>query len=174
MTALAADCSSCVALCCMAFAFDTGDAFPIDKPAGSPCPKLSGHMCSVHAERGRLGFHGCIGFDCLGAGQRVTQEVFPGQDWRDSPELIVPMIDAFRAMRAVHQTLELVLLAERLPLSPDEAGERAALLALLEPTEGWDAAALAGFEGGPTEARARAFLASLRGKAGQLRGAGRA
>lgn len=174
MTALAADCSSCVALCCMAFAFDTGDAFPIDKPAGSPCPKLSGHMCSVHAERGRLGFHGCIGFDCLGAGQRVTQEVFPGQDWRDSPELIVPMIDAFRAMRAVHQTLELVLLAERLPLSPDEAGERAALLALLEPPEGWDAAALAGFEGGPTEARARAFLASLRGKAGQLRGAGRA
>lgn len=168
------DCTACAALCCMAFAFEPGGDFPIDKPAGLPCPNLSGDRCAVHARRAALGFHGCIGFDCLGAGQRVTQEVFAGRHWRDDPALAVPMIEALRAMRAVHRAIELLRLAERLPLSGAEAGERAALLAALDPAGGWHAAALAGFEGGVLAKRASAFLSGLRDRAAGLRGPGAA
>lgn len=117
----------------------------------------------MHAARETLGFHGCIGFDCLGAGQRIAHEVFPGQHWRDSPELIPRMIEAFRALRAVHAALELVEAAGHLPLGDEAASERAALLQLLDPEGGWTETELAGFAVGPLPKRVAAFLSGLRG-----------
>lgn len=170
MTPLTPDCGACAALCCMAFAFEPGEAFPLAKPAGAACPKLGpGDRCGVYDDRASLGFHGCIAFDCLGAGQRVTQELFGGRHWRDDPALVGPMIDAFRALRQVHELLELVQVSGRLPLDPAQAAERAALLALLDPAEGWDRGALSAFAAGPLAARGRAYVAGLRAPAEGLR-----
>src|SRR6185503_16885503 len=86
------DCSCCAALCCVSFAFDRSELFAFDKAAGEPCALLGPqHACSIHAERARRGFGGCIAYDCLGAGQRVTEEVFGGRSWQAEPALARPM-----------------------------------------------------------------------------------
>lgn len=73
------DCARCAALCCVAPAFAASADFPIDKPAGAPCPHLQAdHRCGVHGERLALGFRGCVAFGCFGAGQRATAEHPPG------------------------------------------------------------------------------------------------
>jgi len=101
---LAADCARCVGLCCVAPAFTRSSDFPIDKPAGTPCPNLLGdHRCGVHAQLRERGFGGCVVFDCFGAGQRVTQEVLAGRDWRDDP---ARAFEAFHVLRAVHEVLK--------------------------------------------------------------------
>lgn len=117
---LTADCSRCAALCCLALAFDAGEDFAIDKPAGTPCPKLDGHRCGIHASLSDLGFSGCHRYDCQGAGQRVTQELFDTLDWRGSPALIGPAMDAFRGMRIIQNHVALISAAKRLPLSADD------------------------------------------------------
>jgi hypothetical protein len=71
--------------------------FPEDKPAGRPCAQLdSAGRCAIHAERAAHGFIACAQFDCHGAGQWVTQRLFGGASWRDSPELLQDMAEAYR------------------------------------------------------------------------------
>ncbi|MGH1413991.1 MAG: hypothetical protein ACRBB0_10875 [Pelagimonas sp.] len=140
---LKSDCAQCAALCCMVFEFEPGPDFSIDKPAGVGCVHLSGHMtCVIHANRVAKGFGGCLKFDCLGAGQRVTQEVFHGGDWRADPTLTPRMIEAFRILREIHRFYELLELVGRLPLSDAQHQMRLAFMGQLHPPEPWTETAL--------------------------------
>jgi hypothetical protein len=151
---LRGDCARCAALCCVALAFDRGASFAFDKPAGVPCPHLTANAhCSIHAEREARGFGGCVRYDCLGAGQRVTQQY--GRD--------PATFEAFRVARRVHELLELLSTAKRLPLTVEQSELREELLFALERTT------LESFERAGLEQRARAFLQSLRARVRRLR-----
>lgn len=119
---LAADCSRCVGLCCVAPSFSRSVDFALDKPGGAPCPNLADdHRCTIHDRLRVEGFAGCVAYDCFGAGQRVTQETFGGvADWRDGPEIAVTMFGAFAIVRSLHELLrhldEALGLAEDPPL----------------------------------------------------------
>ncbi len=114
---LRADCSRCVALCCVATAFAASSDFAIDKPAGTPCPHLSeGFGCTIHGGLRARGFPGCAAFDCFGAGQQVTQ-AFRGVDWRSGPRVAALMFAAFGVMRDLHELLW--YLHEALDVSPE-------------------------------------------------------
>ncbi|MCZ2829196.1 pentapeptide repeat-containing protein [Modestobacter sp. VKM Ac-2986] len=103
---LAADCSRCVGLCCVAPAFAASADFALDKPAGRPCPNLQADSrCGVHARLRDIGFPGCTVFDCLGAGQRVTQHTMGGRDWREGPEVAATMFAVFPVMRQLTELL---------------------------------------------------------------------
>jgi uncharacterized protein YjbI with pentapeptide repeats len=103
---LRADCSQCVALCCVAPAFAVSADFAIDKPAGEPCPNLAADLgCSIHPRLRTVGFAGCTAYDCFGAGQHLTQQTFGGLDWRDAPELAARMFEAFGVMVKLHELL---------------------------------------------------------------------
>jgi hypothetical protein len=99
--------------------------FPVDKPAGRPCVQLdSAGRCAIHAERAAHGFIACAQFDCHGAGQWVTQRLFGGASWRDSPELARDMAEAYRHwLPRFHAA---ALLEAALPLVREEARERLA------------------------------------------------
>ena len=159
---LRADCSKCAALCCVAFAFDKGEDFAIDKPPHVACDKLNNtFLCSIHANLSDEGFSGCARYDCLGAGQRVTQEVFGGQNWRDAPRLVAPMSDAFAVLRQIHRDLELLLAARALPLPAGKLTELDALIQDLAPDDGWSTDTLVEFAVSPTPKRVIAFLRGL-------------
>ena len=111
------DCERCCGLCCVAPAFSASADFAIDKPSGRPCPHLSmGFRCSIHDRLRAEGFRGCVAYDCFGAGQKVTQLTFGGQDWRRSPQLAKQMFDVFGVMRQLHALL--VYLREAAQLRP--------------------------------------------------------
>jgi hypothetical protein len=99
---LRADCSRCFALCCAAPAFARSADFALDKPAGVRCPKLQeDDRCSIHASLRREGFAGCATFDCLGAGQQVSQITFGGVRPPDPTQLYA----AFSVMRPLFELL---------------------------------------------------------------------
>ncbi|HET6483898.1 MAG TPA: pentapeptide repeat-containing protein [Actinoplanes sp.] len=103
---LHADCARCAALCCVAPAFARSSDFAIDKPAGTACRNLGDDFrCTIHQRLETSGFHGCVVFDCFGAGQRLTQETFGGRDWRTAPELAGPMFASLPIMRQLHELL---------------------------------------------------------------------
>jgi uncharacterized protein YjbI with pentapeptide repeats len=130
---LRADCARCFALCCVAPAFQPSADFPISKPAGRPCPHLRGDFrCSIHSRLRHDGFAGCAAYDCFGAGQKVSQLTFGGQDWRHEPENAELMFGAFRVMRQLHELLWYLAEALRLPSS---GPVRADLRRALEETE---------------------------------------
>ena len=86
----------------MAPAFDRSDEFAIDKPACVACPNLDGaDRCRVHDRLEQAGFHGCVIYDCLGAGQRVVQELYAGRPWREEPDLLPEMWRALTALRPI-------------------------------------------------------------------------
>ncbi len=160
---LTSDCSACTALCCMALAFDEGEDFAFDKPAGLPCPNLTADFgCQLYGYLEAEGFRGCVRYECHGAGQRVSQELFPGENWREDPSLARPMITAFAAMRKVHEALELLSAAARLELPLSLEAERDALIEAYAPEEGWTAESLADFVASDMPARLAAFLPRLR------------
>lgn len=101
---LRADCGRCVGLCCVALPFARSTDFAFDKPAGLPCPHLTGDdRCEIHARLRGEGFGGCEVFDCFGAGQQVVQVTFGGRSRRDSTGVAQQMFDAFGTLRAVHE-----------------------------------------------------------------------
>ncbi len=160
---LRADCQRCAALCCLALAFDRSAWFAFDKAAGEACPNLrSDCRCGIHSELVQRGFEGCARYDCWGAGQRVTLELFAARSWQTEPKLAMAMIDAFRVLREVHELIWLLKATRRLPLTPSQERTRDALLVTLQPAVGWSTQALALFERGPVPTDARAFLRSLR------------
>lgn len=159
---LTSDCRNCAALCCIALAFDAGDEFAIDKPAGLPCPNLDGNLgCSVYGRLEAEGFRGCVRYECKGAGQRVTQEVFKGRNWLDEPDLAQPMIAAFSAMRMVHDGIELLETAAWLDLPEALEAERKALLRTYMPAS-WTEDSLAAFATSGAPVRLKSFLPRLR------------
>ena len=102
--------------------------FAFDKPAGKPCPNLAGHMCSIHEDLETKGFKGCTLYDCAGAGQRVTQERFNGESWRDAPELLPAMMRDFANLRPLHERMTMLESARDYPLTPELEDERQMLL----------------------------------------------
>ena len=125
---LSADCEKCCGLCCVAPAFLASADFAIDKAAGRPCPNLQRDFrCGIHSRLRDLGFPGCVAYDCFGAGQRVTQELFAGANWRTDPEIAPRMFAAFFVMRQLHELLRYLTEALALPATrPLQAGLRAA------------------------------------------------
>jgi hypothetical protein len=162
------DCGRCAALCCLALAFDRSPLFAFDKPAGVGCAHLDArHRCAIHSERERRGFRGCATYDCLGAGQRVTQEAFGGRSWRDDRTLIAPMMDAFWVLRQAHESwlwlrqCDRLHHSGRLALTPAQRARRRELEHALQPTGGRALAEIRAFEhalGGEVAA----FLLSVR------------
>ncbi len=130
MIDLKPDCSNCAALCCVTLHFDKGEQFAHDKPAGTPCLHLNeDRTCKIYADLGDQGYKGCVQFDCLGAGQRVTQDMFDGQSWQENPALLPQMSEAFRLLRDVHERLSYLNTCMSLPLSRHSKGLAAALQA---------------------------------------------
>jgi hypothetical protein len=157
---LTADCSRCAALCCVLPAFAASADFAIGKPAGSPCPNLlADDRCGIHDQLRERGFPGCVVFDCLGAGQRLTQDTFGGRSWRDDPATARAMAATFPVMR---QLTELLWhLTEARALAP--AGElRTAVAELLDRTTEHAAAS--------PDALAALDVGALRRTAGELLG----
>ncbi len=161
---LTPNCKDCAALCCVLLPFDAGEAFGFDKAGGEPCRHLSGHACAIHAGLAAAGFGGCVRYDCLGAGQRVVQEVFAGKSWRDDASLLAPMDAAFRAMRRLHEDHALLTSAARLPLLAAEEVERQRLLTLLNIRQTPTEAGLVAFETGPLPRAVKAFIAGLKAR----------
>lgn len=148
---LTADCARCAALCCIGLAFDRSSLFALDKPAGVRCPHLTAtNACDIHDELDVRGFSGCRRFDCDGAGQR-THALFGAAP---------AALEAFRVIRTIHELLQLLHTAGRLPLRAEHARTRNQLRRELEQ------ASVEGFERGDLEARTRAFLRGLQGVAG--------
>lgn len=120
MNRFRADCSRCCGLCCVAPAFLAVQGFGQDKPADTPCQHLTRtRHCAVYAERAAVGYPSCVGFDCFGAGQWITQEVFAGARWTDSPEIGEQMFAAYRYWAPRFEAA--ALLNASLPLVRDDA-----------------------------------------------------
>ncbi|AXI08166.1 hypothetical protein CUC15_03950 [Oceanobacillus zhaokaii] len=103
---LTADCSKCFGLCCTALNIIASSDFPINKPAGTPCMNLqSDYSCQIHSQLREKGFKGCTVFDCLGAGQVVSQVTFNGQSWRDNPKIGEKMFHVFPIMEQIHEMI---------------------------------------------------------------------
>ena len=61
--------------------------------------------CGIHDNLRKGGFPGCTAYGCLGAGQKVTQVAFAGQDWRRAPRMAEQMFEVFAIMRQLHPRL---------------------------------------------------------------------
>ncbi|MEU1625264.1 pentapeptide repeat-containing protein [Streptomyces sp. NPDC020096] len=113
---LQADCASCFGLCCVALPFAASADFAVDKDAGQPCTNLRADFrCGIHTRLREKGFSGCTVFDCFGAGQKVSQTTFAGQDWRQVPHTARQMFDVFPVMRQLHELLWYLTEALTLP-----------------------------------------------------------
>jgi len=157
---LKADCSACVALCCVIPPFDAAQGFGFDKAAETPCRHLcADHRCGIHDALLPRGFEGCVAFDCLGAGQRLTALAvarFGSADWRGRPEVARWLFAAYPRTRQAQEWLA------RLSLAAAVSGldELRALAAELEAQSSrwpdWSTA-----EQGAWQARVQAVLAPL-------------
>ncbi len=156
-------CDRCAALCCVAHAFDAGDAFAVDKPTDRPCTHLTGRgLCAIHDSRAEAGYPGCIAYRCYGAGQYVTQVMFGGQTWQDRPELLAPMCAALRDLRPVQQWRAMLAAAQVLPLPPAAQEEAGRLAAALAPDRPWTPEALAALHASDLPSTVRQFFRGLR------------
>lgn len=98
------DCSKCSGLCCTALFFSKVDGFPENKVAGKACIKLkNNYYCKIHNELEKKNMKGCIGYDCFGAGQHVTQHIYIGKTWSDSPECAQEIFDVFIIIFQLYQ-----------------------------------------------------------------------
>jgi hypothetical protein len=139
---LVADCGRCQALCCVVAAFRASSDFAVDKPAGTPCPHLSGDdRCDIHGHLRSAGFPGCAAFDCFGAGQHFTATVLAGAHWRHSADAMATGVAVFHVVRLLHELLwyltEAYQLPETGPLAADLRGaaEQTLRLAAAPPDE---------------------------------------
>lgn len=113
---LRADCGACFGLCCVALHFTRSAEFAFDKPAGEPCVNLGEDFrCAIHPQLRERGFSGCTAFDCLGAGQKVSQVTFAGTDWRGDPGVARRMFATFPVVRQLHELLWYLTEALALP-----------------------------------------------------------
>jgi len=102
---LVADCTRCRALCCVAPAFARSADFPITKPAGRPCPNLQpDQRCGIHDRLRGNGFRGCVGYDCFGAGQRLSSAE-PAAHRRADPAGAADVFAALPVLRSLHELL---------------------------------------------------------------------
>ncbi|WCN39023.1 pentapeptide repeat-containing protein [Aneurinibacillus uraniidurans] len=101
---LQADCINCFGLCCTALNIVASSDFAMNKEAGTPCSNLqSDFRCQIHSQLREKGCKGCTVFDCLGAGQMVSQVTFNGQDWRENSEVAEKMFRVFPIMEQLYE-----------------------------------------------------------------------
>ncbi|ANZ40711.1 hypothetical protein BBK82_36670 [Lentzea guizhouensis] len=113
MDELKGDCANCFGLCCVALPFARSADFAATKDAGTPCRNLlADHRCGIHSKLRQSGYSGCTVYDCFGAGQRVSQTVFGGTDWRVAQRQ--KMFDVFPVVRQLHELLFYLAEAQRL------------------------------------------------------------
>lgn len=159
---LRADCARCQGLCCVSLPFDRCESFAFDKPANVACHYLTATCdCRIHAQLGLRGLGGCAAYDCYGAGQRITQQLFAGVSWQRDLETRAELFEAFRRLKRVHELRLLLHEAERLGLPPRRAVEREQLLAQLEPAHGLSRDGLATLELPELEASVHTWLRGL-------------
>lgn len=114
------DCGNCFALCCTALGFSRSTDFAIDKPAGTPCQNLdSDFSCTIHDSLRPRGFRGCTVFDCFGAGQNVSQNLFHSISWKADPGTAKTMFGAFKVIRQLHEMLWYLTEATTRTFDPD-------------------------------------------------------
>ncbi|MQQ07011.1 hypothetical protein GFB49_00940 [Epibacterium sp. SM1979] len=141
---LAHDCSRCADLCCLAYPFDQGEEFAINKATDHPCSNLNASGgCQIHANLSKRGFPGCVAYSCAGAGQRITQDLFDGESWREDPDLLHHMTHALRVLRPIHEALLILKEALNIPM-PD--AERQTCLTLMHALCPEDATSIWDFE----------------------------
>jgi Pentapeptide repeats (8 copies) len=166
---LRADCARCFGLCCVALPFARSADFAVDKPAGEPCANLREDFgCGIHAELRERGFPGCTVFDCLGAGQKVSQVTFGGRDWRRHPGTAGQMFAVFPVVRQLHEILRYLTEALALPAAGPVAGELRAALERVDRLTRGSAEELAGCD----VAAVRASVGPLLRRASELARAG--
>ncbi|GAA2958167.1 hypothetical protein GCM10020227_26590 [Streptomyces flavovirens] len=126
---LRADCANCFGLCCVALTLTASADFAIDKDAGTPCRNLRDDFrCGIHTRLRTEGFPGCTVYDCFGAGQKISQHTYQGEDWRRRPDTARQMFQAFPVMRQLHELLWYLTEALTLPAAappPPPAARRA-------------------------------------------------
>jgi hypothetical protein len=95
-------------------AFYSVQGFAFDKPAYTACKYLTlKNRCAIHTGLASRGLSGCVAFDCYGAGQRVTQELFNGVSWRSSDEIALQnLFSAYTSVLALHKLMAMLALAE--------------------------------------------------------------
>src|SRR3954452_11012900 len=97
---LQADCSRCLALCCVGPGFSASADFAVDKPAGQPCVHLRPDTrCRIHDELRPRGFPGCVAYDCFGAGQHVVQVTFAGRGREAGMYAALPVVRGLHELR---------------------------------------------------------------------------
>lgn len=100
------DCANCFGLCCVALAFTASADFPVDKEKGIPCKNLQDDFrCAIHRNLKLSGYSGCTTFDCLGAGQKVSQQTFGGVSWKDDPKSASGMFQLLPVMQQLQEIL---------------------------------------------------------------------
>lgn len=103
---LRADCDKCFGLCCVALPYAKSADFAFDKDGGTPCRNLqSNYQCSIHSDLRDRGFRGCAVYECFGAGQKVSQSTYGGEDWKESQETAMEMFEVFPIMQQLHEML---------------------------------------------------------------------
>lgn len=135
-----ADCENCFGLCCVALPYAKSADFPCDKVSGAPCSNLrADYRCGIHSNLRNKGFRGCTVYECYGAGQKVSQITYKGNDWRDHQESAKEMFDVFPIMQQLHEMLyylnEALSLEDTKPIYQDlqEALEETEKLTYLSP-----------------------------------------
>lgn len=104
LQSLKSNCSQCSGLCCTALFFSKMDGFPENKQAGKPCFYLQKNFqCKIHGELEKRKMNGCIGYDCFGAGQQVTQSIYSGQTWQNTPGQAKEIFDVYLKVFQLYQ-----------------------------------------------------------------------
>lgn len=126
------DCKNCFGLCCVALYFSSSEGFPQNKKAGEPCKNLKENFtCAVHKSLTAKGLKGCTGYDCFGAGQKLSQLTFKGVSWASLPDTSL-MFDSFLVMRQLQEMLW--YLTEAFKLQENKAAKEE-IKKLIEETE---------------------------------------
>ncbi|MFJ3086565.1 pentapeptide repeat-containing protein [Streptomyces sp. NPDC086838] len=163
--ALRADCGNCFALCCVALTLTRSADFAVNKAAGTPCRNLrDDSRCGIHSRLRTEGFPGCTVYDCFGAGQKVSVEIYGRRDWRGAPETAQEMFQVFPVVRQLHELLWYLTEAATLAPARPLRGEIRKMLEATEALTHLDASALVGLD----VAAHRGEVAVLLGRVSEL------
>jgi len=121
---LSSNCEKCFGLCCVSLPFAKSIDFAFNKDSHIPCKNMeSDFRCSIHQKLRENGFRGCTVYDCFGAGQKVSQDIFYGQDWKNNLELSIEMFSVFPIIQQIYEMLYYIDEAMNLEISETKLPE---------------------------------------------------
>lgn len=101
-----ANCEHCFGLCCTALPYAKSADFAVSKDGGIPCSNLQAdYRCRIHNNLRNSGYRGCTVYECYGAGQKVSQNTYSGESWRENPKLSKEMFAVFPIMQQLYEML---------------------------------------------------------------------